>query len=192
MIFDKNDPLEAGWLQAFIKHCEEEDLKSFAQGINAFLKDNDEVKNNSGKVWHNLLLPYMDQRISGKPKILCKAEFSWMLEWCLNLDDNFSDCVEKIIEADRIMNLIDEDSMGNSNIMYKISESDIFKNNTDKAGEFVLHLLSKKHISLWDWDYLEEIIKQLTHYGCDSKYLNGIIESALDIGFREAETLKNK
>ena len=192
VVFDKHDPLETGWLRAFIKHCEEEDLAAFAEGIYAFLRDNEEVQENSSKVWEKLLLPYLDQRISGKPKILCKSEFRWMLKWCLHLDSYFQACVEKIIEADENADLLGIDRTQHTDIFYRFKDSKVLLSNPEAAGQLILHLLSKKHISLWDWDRLKEVIQTITLRGCSRKTVSQIIEVSLSLGFTQADQLKEK
>ena len=192
VIFDKHDPLETGWLRAFIKHCEEEDLAAFAEGIYTFLRDNEEVQENSSKVWENLLLPYLDQRISGKPKTLSKSEFRWMLKWCLHLDSDFQACVEKIIEADESADLLGIDRTQHTDIFYRFKDSKVLRSNPEAAGRLILHLLSKKHISLWDWDRLKEVIQTITLRGCSRKTVSQIIEVSLSLGFTQAGQLKAK
>ncbi len=186
VIFGTHDPLKTGWLTAFIRHCEEQDLESFAQGIHLFLRDNEDVKKQIDKVWADFLLPYLDQRISGKPIPLCKAEFRWMLRWCLHVNGHFSECVAKIIEADNNSNLLGLNRNQNTDIFHRFLESEIFKENPQTAGQLVEHLLAKKHIAPWDWEDIKKIYQLLTEQGCDKKTLKRISEALLDLGFSEA------
>lgn len=189
VIFDKHDPLETGWLRAFIKHCEEEDLESFAQGIHAFLWNNEDVKKHATKVWQKFLLPYLELRISGKPKILCKREFRWILKWCLHLESEFPACVAKTIEADNANNLLGIDRTKNTDIFYRFTESSAFRKHPEAAGGLVLHLLLKGHISAWDWNYLKKTLEQLLQDGCSVTTMSKIIEAALVLGFNEARDI---
>lgn len=186
IIFDSHNPLKTGWLRAFINHCEETDLEAFTEGIYTFLRDNKEVQKNSTKVWTDLLLPYIDQRIAGIPKPLCRQEFTWILKWCLHLKTKFHSCANKIIEADKKTNLLGIDQTQHTDIFYKFKDSAAFRTHPKSAGELVLHLLTKKHISLWDWEDLKETMQVLQNEGCSMDTLKKIKKASQELGFNDA------
>ena len=136
------------------------------------------------------MLPYLDQRISGIPKTLYLSEFEWMITWSLNLKKYFPVCVEKIIEADEAVNLLGIDQRRHTDIFLLFKNQKVFQEYPNSAGKLILHLLIKKHISMWDWTYLKEIIQQLAIFGCDHSCVSQLIEAALDVGFKEAEELR--
>lgn len=178
IIYDKDYPPES-WVWEFITHCEDKDLKSFSEGVLLFLKQNDKrEQKNYTKIWEKFLRPYLDQTITGKPQILCKLEFGWMLEWCLYLDEKLPKCVDKIIEADKKCNLLD-DECENTKLFHN------FKNFNGKyvndIGKLVEHLLSKKYISYYNWSDLKVIIERLASLKCTPQIMSQI--KRLSIGF---------
>ena len=115
-----------------------------------------------------------------------------MLKWCLHLDSDFQACVEKIIEADESAYLLGIDRTQHTDIFYRFKDSKVLRSNPEAAGRLILHLLSKKHISLWDWDRLKEVIQTITLRGCSRKTVSQIIEVSLSLGFTQADQLKEK
>lgn len=151
-------------------------------GIYLFLKDNKDVKENSKTIWNNLLKPYIDQRIFGKPQTLCKQEFQWMLEWCLHLERDFTESVKAMIGADKDCDLIENQGNFHTDIFHYLNESDLFKEHANTSGELVEHLLSKGYVSKWDNRELKQTIQTLEENGCKKSIVSRIRELAIGLG----------
>ncbi|MDB5342861.1 MAG: hypothetical protein JWP89_1238 [Schlesneria sp.] len=88
------DPVDSGFFHDFLPLLPNEVRGAMANGIGEQLEELDDAER--WRLWDTWLRRYLDQRLIGIPTALSTTETKYMMSWCLNLGQAFSEAVERI------------------------------------------------------------------------------------------------
>jgi hypothetical protein len=152
-VFGAIDPIENGWLDAFLTRSSRRERLNWVRGITQTFREADQQAKDSA--WDRWLHRYLQRRAQANPIPLDSGESGAMSEWALILKSHYAEIVELLLAGPPPL------AKGNM-YYYRLHEEDVLGLAPVLTARFLTALLSQENGNdVWDLDQIHTMVSQL-------------------------------
>jgi Domain of unknown function (DUF4020)/SIR2-like domain len=174
------DPLDAGWIDEFLRRAEPADRRAWAQAIRSVLSDLEMEERH--RLWGAWLRRYLERRPEmGVP--VQDDEWAEVVHWSLALASVLPEVVKVLrkVPAGR--------ASRDSYLYYRLAESDEAMQQSEALADLVGYLLAAATYPFHDCEHVAAIVRKLLQHGASRPTLRALAVRLAELGCDEAQGL---
>jgi hypothetical protein len=173
------DPLDAGWIEGFLRTAEPQDRREWAQTIRSLLSDLEPDERR--RLWETWLRRYIAFRTESEIPI-GDDEWAEVIHWSLPLSDLLPDFVAVVMKHPA--------PRGRQTLLYyQISQREPLPPSADPLADFLAYLLDAERRQFHDCEYVRRIVEKLLEAGVAAAKLLPLAERLAELGCEDAQEL---
>ncbi|MNS40956.1 hypothetical protein D3C72_732960 [compost metagenome] len=181
-LFGSANPLDKGWLAAYLERVELTDRIAFARHLGHHLRDQEDTRRIAS--WDRWIKNYWQERLHGRPLPLDEGETQEMLDWVVLLTG------KAFIEAIDLLEQCTLHSFDDTRLLYHLKKSPLLADEPDAVARLIAFLTGVANVPRYRLDDLAQILATLIGRASNREVLLRGCENLGRLGGERALSLK--